>query len=278
MNPRFRPLLILARLLLVLALLLVCCQHKLIYFPRPYSPAMPAAFLKQGGIKIEARTGQGRQVAWLAKPVGGKPAAHLWIVCGGNGTLALELEDVMRDLPAMGDAVLYFDYPGYGECEGASTPGRLRDSLKALVPLAADACGIKREELATRGIVFGHSLGASVALIAAGEFGMKRAVLLSAFTSSMDMASRVIGLPLGFLVTHRFDNVKAMQGMIARDGKIWLLHGADDEIIPIAMGRKLSVVAPQSTTYTELPGVGHNDIFDVAPHAVSAAIFAAREN
>ena len=85
------------------------------------------------------------------------------------------------------------------------------------------------------------------------------------------------GLPLGFLVVHRYDNIQRLQDMAKRGGKVWLLHGAEDEVIPVQMGRILSKTMPGGLSYTELPGVGHNDIFDVAPHAITAAIFAARE-
>jgi hypothetical protein len=250
---------------------LVGCQHKIIYFPRPYDPVVPRAFVSDGGQAIEVKTGQGPQTAWLRLPKS-LPAKRLWIVCAGNASLALEMRDVIEPNLARDDAVLYFDYPGYGACQGSANPARLRESLKAILPIAVKACGIPEGEIPDRVVVFGHSLGAAVGLIAAGEFGLKRAVLVSPFSSSMDMAEVMFGLPLGFIVTHRFDNRKAMAELAARGGKAWIIHGQDDDIIPASMGSELAAIGKEAVRLLILPGAGHNDIFEVAPHAFSEAM------
>lgn len=270
-KPKVRWLVYLLLVPVIPALPLVGCQHKIIYFPRPYAPVVPRAFLGDRGQAIEAKTGQGKQTAWL-RPPPALPANRLWLVCAGNAALALEMRDVIEPNLAVGDAVLYFDYPGYGVNEGSANPRRIRESLKALLPLAAKACGIEGAEMADKVVIFGHSLGAAVGLVAAGEFGLKRAVLVSPFTSSMDMANVMLGLPLGFIVTHRFDNRKGVGEMIQRGGRLWILHGKDDEIIPSAMGAELAALGKDSIRHIELPGAGHNDIFDVAPHAISEAM------
>ena len=269
--PRFRLAISLFLVPVVPLLPIVGCQHKLIYHPRPYNPVQPRAFLSDGGRAIEATTGQGKQTAWLRVPESA-PARRLWLVCAGNASLALDLRDVIEANLAPDDAVLYFDYPGYGGNGGSANPARLRESLRAILPAAASACGLPENEIPDRVLVFGHSLGAAVGLLAAQEFGIRRAVLVSPFTSSMDMAKVMLGLPLGFIVTHRFDNRAAMAGLAARDGKAWILHGADDEIIPSSMGSELAAIGGKTTRLILLPGAGHNDLFDLAPHAVAEAM------
>ena len=250
---------------------LVGCQHKLIYFPRPYEPVETKAFLADGGRPIEARTGQGKQTAWLRLPKS-LPAKRLWLVCAGNASLALEMRHIIEPNLSREDAVLYFDYPGYGGNEGASNPARLRESLKAILPLATQACGIAETEISEKVIVFGHSLGAAVGLIAAHEFGLKRAVLVSPFTSTMDMAKVMLGMPLGFIVTHRFDNRKGVAELAASGGRAWIIHGKDDEVIPAAMGSELAAIGKDAVRLLILPGAGHNDIFALAPHAIAEAM------
>ena len=247
------------------------CQHKLIYFPRPYDPEMPRAFLAERGQSIEVKTGQGRQTAWLRAP-DRLPAKRLWLVCAGNASLALEMRYIIEPNLSREDAVLYFDYPGYGGNEGSTTPARVRKSLKAILPLAAKACDIPESEVPDRVIVFGHSLGAAVGLIASHEFGLKRAVLVSPFTSTMDMAKVMLGMPLGFIVTHRYDNRKAVAELAGRGGRAWIIHGKDDEVIPSAMGSELAAIGKDAVRLILLPGAGHNDIFGLAPHAISEAM------
>lgn len=94
------------------------------------------------------------------------------------------------------DAWLLVDFPGYADCEGSPTPGRIRETLKTVVPLAAGATG--RPDLSDKSHLrfFGHSLGSAACLIAATEFGIQRGVLISPFTSA---ASSMENDPLRFL-------------------------------------------------------------------------------
>jgi len=144
------------------------------------------------------------------------------------------------------------------------------------VPAAATACGLKPGDLPAKGLVLGHSIGAAVALVAADEFGMRRAVLVSPFTSTMDMAKVMTGLPVGWLVRHRFDNRVALRALGQRGGRAWIVHGTVDEVIPVEMGRTLAREFPALVTIREVPDAGHNDIFLVAADAIAAAMAEAR--
>jgi pimeloyl-ACP methyl ester carboxylesterase len=105
----------------------------------------------------------------------------------------------------------------------------------------------------------------SLALIAATEFDIRQGVLLSPFTSTMEMSEVVTGLPLGLLVTHRFDNGARLDEIMARGpANIVILHGTDDEVIPVEMSRKLVRGREKSVRLIEIPGAYHNDI--VAPN------------
>lgn len=263
--------------LLVVAWLafLASCQHRLIYFPRPYRSGVPEVFCKKGGVAVETRTASGRQVSWLLKPKDGTPE-RLWIVCGGNGALALEMEDI-ASFGSSRDAYLFFEYPAYGRCEGKPSPRTIRESLRTTIPAAAGLCGIPASDLPDKGLVFGHSLGAAVGLMGAEEFGIRKVVLVSPFTSTMDMASVMTHLPLGWLVWHRFDNRAGLRGLQQRGGHAWIIHGADDEAIPVRMGRTLAGEFPQTVTFREIPEGHHNDLFDLAPQAITEAMASARD-
>ena len=98
-------------------------------------------------------------------------------------------------------------------------------------------------------------------MIAASEFGIQRGVLLAPFTSTPDMAERIIGLPVGFLVVHRYDNSARLAELRARGpGRVEIIHGTDDEVIPVDMGRILAASIPGTGKLTEIPGGKHNDI------------------
>ncbi|MCU0778582.1 MAG: hypothetical protein MUF86_13085, partial [Akkermansiaceae bacterium] len=198
---------------------------------------------------------------------------NLWIVCGGNGTVALDWSDWLASNAPAEDAWLLVDFPGYGDCEGKPSPGRIRESLKVVVPKAAESVGLTATPDASRLRFFGHSLGAAASLIAAAEFDIRQGVLLSPFTSTMEMSEVVTGLPVGFLVTHRFDNAARLDEIIARGPvRIVILHGTDDEVIPVDMARRLAHGREKSVNLREIQGARHNDIAQAHPELLVRAL------
>ncbi len=257
-------------------LLLVGCQSRLIYHPGPYQNGEPADFIARGGQRLDFTTGEGSQSAWLIPPRDGKRVDHLWIVCSGNFAQALQMESFCRSLPFEGDAFLLVDYPGYGACEGSPHPSRIRDSLRAVIPLAAQRLELDPAEIPERTCVLGHSLGCAAGLIAVEEFGLRRAVLLAPFTSTMEMASVVLRLPLGFLVWHRFDNREGLASLQKQQGRAWIFHGTADNIVPPDMSRTLAKEIADVVTLYEVSGAGHNDLFAVAAGRIIGAMGEAR--
>lgn len=266
-----RFLLIAVLLFACFALLLACSQHRMIYFPRSYHPQVVRGFIESGGQRIHVETSEGTQTAWLLPAVGGN-TRNIWIVCGGNATLGLEWSDRFATWRNPSDAVLFFDYPGYGESEGRAHPNTIRESIAAILPAALDAAGIPPAEASSRVLVFGHSLGASVALMFAIEAGSNRGILLSPFTSTMDMTRVVLGVRMGWLVRHRFDNLEALATLNPEGAQIFVFHGALDREVPPRMSESLYQAHPDIITLTLVDDAGHNNLHHVAAPKVRAAI------
>lgn len=132
---------VLGILTLIPFVLLASCQSKLIYFPRPYKVDEARDWRDlSGGRILDYETSQGKQRAFLQGEL--KAPRRLWIVCGGNGTVALDWSHWFKDRAPAGDAWLLVDYPGYGDCEGKPSPGHIRESLRAVVPFAAKEVGL----------------------------------------------------------------------------------------------------------------------------------------
>ena len=252
-------------------------QHRFIYFPRPLVPAEIAEFVAGGGRPLTFQTSQGTQTAWLQPAAGGLPAERLWIVCAGNASRALDLAFLPDVSELTRDAFLFLDYPGYGNNPGTPHPDTISENLAKAVPLAAAAVGIPVAELPGKGLVFGHSLGAAVALLGAEAWGIRRGVFLTPFTSTMEMSQVVVGLPLGWLVKHRFDNRARLQSLEKREGRAWIFHGSEDEAIPVAMSRALAKEFPGTVIYNEISDGNHNELLDIAGPAIWQAMREARE-
>lgn len=241
-------------------LFLIACQSKLIYHPRPYGPGATEEWRRNtSGKPIDYTTSQGRQRAFLQGNL--KSPRNLWIFCGGNGSLALDWAEWLQIHAPAEDAWLLVDFPGYGDCQGSPTPGRIRENLQAAVPFALCEIGWSEKQSAGRLRFFGHSLGSAACMIAATEFGIQRGVLISPFTSTMDMSRHLTGLPLGPLVWHRFDNSARLAELAARgSGKVIIFHGDDDESIPVAMSRTLANQRKDVVSLIEIAGGRHNTL------------------
>lgn len=254
--------------------LIAGCQSKLIYFPRPYASGTAERWQREcPGKTIDYTSSQGRQRAFLQGRL--ESPRNLWVVCGGNGTVALDWSDWLKSNGPDQDAWLLVDFPGYGDSEGSPSPGRIRENLATAVPLAWKELGFSGNPDPQRLRYFGHSLGSAATLIAASDFQIRRGLLISPFTSTMDMCREVTGLPLGFLVWHRFDN-SARLAELAKlgEGKVTILHGSDDEVIPIEMGRKLASQHSSIVRLIEIPGGRHNTIQEQHADIVSRALIA----
>lgn len=259
-------------LVLIPAALLTGCQSKILYYPRPYPPGVAAKWSADTrGKCLDFTTSQGRQRAFL---LGNRATPkRLWLVCGGNGTVVLEWSPWLRAHASQDDAWLLVDFPGFGDCEGSPNPSRIRETLAKAVPLAAAELGWSLPQDAGKLRFFGHSLGGAACLIAAADFQIQRGVLLAPFTSTMDMARVVVGLPVGFLVWHRFDNTARLGELAARGpGKVVILHGTQDEVIPVTMSHSLAASYPDLITFREIPDCHHNDVQEREPGALSAAL------
>jgi pimeloyl-ACP methyl ester carboxylesterase len=262
MRRLLRPFCLASLMLIALpVLVMVSCQHKLIYVPRSYPQTHDAQWIHHtGGKVLSCHTSEGRQQAYLFRPRPQLAPRRLWLVCGGNATLATEWTSFMKNEAPLEDAYLLIDYPGYGHNEGKASPEKIRESLRQLVPLAAAELAWDEAQMRSITRIFGHSLGCAVALLAAEEFSLRRGVLIAPFTSTMDMSREWIGLDVGFLVLHRFDNRKALQ-RISTDpqARIHLLHGSKDGVIPAEMSCQLHRIAPPRFPLTLCENCGHND-------------------
>jgi pimeloyl-ACP methyl ester carboxylesterase len=109
-------------------------------------------------------------------------------------------------------------------------------------------------------VLVGHSLGSSVAAEMALRGHAARLVLLSPYTSVVDMARSVAFLlPVGLLVRDRYDTLAKTPRL---DLPVLIVHGARDGVVPAAMGRRLGECL-RNARVEIIPDGGHNDLFDL---------------
>jgi pimeloyl-ACP methyl ester carboxylesterase len=180
--------------------------------------------------------------------------------------------DALRDA---GYAVLAVDYRGWGE----STPivpsedTIVADARQAYAELA------RRQPSPRRRVLFGHSMGSAVAVTLASELHRGRdyaaLVLESAFTSMPDVAGAAgfWGSIGAWITTLSFDSLSRI-GRV--DAPIVMMHGTDDDTVPIDLGRRLRDAAPPGVQWIEIPGGRHSNLHRVAAPTYQATMRALR--
>ncbi len=156
-----------------------------------------------------------------------------------------------------GARTLAFDYSGYGGNEGRPSEEEVyRDGLAAYDHLVAEGV------TAGRIVLYGESLGGAVALKVASERPVAGVVLQAPFASLASLARRLYSwLPLAaVLVRGDFPNAERVRRLTV---PVLVVHGTEDEVIPLAEGHALHAAAPPGSELLPIEGAGHNDLFEV---------------
>ncbi len=255
--------------------MLFALQHRMIYFPRRYSPLVFEQ-LGNRALQIHYKTDQGEQTAFYlpprSLPMTPKPAP-VWLIFGGNASLALDWLTFGETFPDKSAHFLLIDYPGFGACQGSPSPQTIDASSVAALNALAQHLHTDKDILERNLNVLGQSIGAAAGLLFAVKHPVRRVVLLSPFTNMMDMARLSVGQPLCFLLRHRYDNTARIHQLQGREQppQIFIIHGDADEVIPVGMSRQLATMFPD-LRYKEIVGAKHNDIMDTARSVVLSAM------
>lgn len=241
----------------------------MMYFPSAYRPVEREAFKREGLVELSYKTSQGDQLAFYKPPEGA--AKRIWIVFSGNGARSTDYRDIANH-PHHG--YLFIDYPGYGANAGKPSPKRIDASVDAAIVALAAHLKLEEAQVKSQLAAFGHSLGCAVALRAAERHEIKRIVLVSPFTTMKEMAGIAVGRLLSNVVTHRYDNVKAMAALATHDPKpqVVIFHGTKDDIVPARMGKALADAHPEFAQWRPIEGADHNGIVGDHLPTITAAM------
>jgi len=246
----------------------------MLYHPRPYDASYATA-LPADGFELHFKTLAGEQVAfYLPRDSGTQLPERIWVAFCGNGSLALDWVWLIAQGRHVGDAFLLIDYPGYGKSEGYATIASTRTTADRALDALASHLGVSEETIEPRLNVIGHSWGTAVALDFATRHPVQRAVLIAVFTTLREEAATMVGRPLSHLLIENYDNRTCLRELTRRSPppKIDIFHGADDDTIPIRMGRELAQSFPAFVTFHLVPGGDHVSVIAKAANEILAAM------
>jgi pimeloyl-ACP methyl ester carboxylesterase len=248
-----------------LVAVLLLFQSRFIYFPLRYSNAQLRNAKSIGTQEIRFQTSQGNQTAFFWRTENSATAPeNLWLVFGGNGDLALSWLNLVEAFPSPSIGFLLVDYPGYGICQGKPNPRTIFENSERALQTLVQQKGWTAEADAL--CVLGHSLGGAVALQFAARHSVRKIVIVSTFTTMEEMVRNQIGITLGPLLRHRFDNISSLETILSQNRvpEIAIFHGQSDDIIPLRMGAALAELNQSRIKFAAIPEAGHNNIIQKA--------------
>lgn len=249
MQVMMKLVLVLAGTYMFVAVAAFIAQRKLMYFPDP-TRVPPSNFALTGVEERVLDTPDGaRLVAWYGRADVGRPT--LLYFHGNAGNLANRAERV-RKYQSRGLGIFMLSYRGYSGSTGAPTErANVADAKLAYEALVAD--GVAPEDI----ILYGESLGSGIAVQLAAEMPVAGLILDAPYTSIVDVAVGAYPyFPVrGFL----FDRYETMRYLPSVDAPLLVIHGEDDEVIPVAMGRAVYAAANGPKEIVTFPGARHSD-------------------
>lgn len=237
-------------------------QSSLIYYPEAAGRDLVAT-PEQIGLPfedVELITGdQVRLHGWFIPS--DNPRGTLLFFHGNAGNISHRLDSIAI-FNRMNLDVFIIDYRGYGQSEGrVSEAGTYLDAEAAWAYLV-ETRGIDAGKI----IVFGRSLGASIAAWLASRQRPAALILESSFSSVPSMAQRLYPfLPVKWLARFSYDTRQYVSRIAC---PLLVVHSRNDEIIPYAEGRLVFDAAPTDKQFLDIRG-GHNDGFLVTGRAYS---------
>jgi uncharacterized protein len=240
-------------------------QRKLIFMPAPASAAslQRQAFQADGvdDVWIELRSAASGKPArlhalWLAHP---EPAAPVLLYLHGARRNVGDSLFRIRNMQALGFAVLAVDYRGFGQSS---------DELPSEAMVYEDARAawewLARRHPRRDRYIFGHSLGGAIAVQLASEVDDAKGMIVEGSFTSIPAVVKTMRwgwLPLGPLITQRFDAAEKI-------GKIkvpvLVVHGDSDTLIRPELGRELFERATAPKRFVLVEGGTHYNTNSIA--------------
>jgi len=179
------------------------------------------------------------------------------LFCHGNGGNIMHRLDTINLLQNMGLNSFIFDYRGYGKSAGKPTEAGTYLDARAAYDWLVQAKGVPAERI----IIFGRSLGGSIAAHLAGQVAARGLVVESTFTSYPDIGAKFYPyMPVRLFARYRY-NTRAHLSRVRCP--VLLMHSPDDELVPFEFGVQLFDAANEPKQFVKLIG-GHNDSFLVS--------------
>lgn len=228
--------------------MLLSIQRDLIFYPEKLSPDYQyqfnsifeeVTFNPEYNVKINA--------LWFRKE---KPCGVIIFFHGNAGSLS-SWGNIGDMLSIYNYDVLIFDYRGYGKSTGEVTEENM----------FSDSEFIYKEVLKSysenRIILYGKSIGSGPASFLVSQFSPKALILEAPFYNFTELARNHLPMVPSFLLQFKFKNNLYLEKYT---GPVFIIHGTEDEVVPIEHSEKLFKSLTTVKRFVRVPGGHHNDL------------------
>jgi len=233
-------------ILLTYGTLLTCVyrfQRRLQYFPTHRD-----AEGRGSSLFSPWKSSSGKFLGYMRKPSGLSRGAILFF--HGNGGEAIDRE-WLAELVLPSYHLFLAEYPGYGANPGEATEA-------AIFQFAETQLSAVHEVSQLPITLVGESLGTGVASYVASQPFVVKLILISPFTSALDVARLAYPfLPVSLLMKDRFESSRYLAPVKV---PLMVIHGTNDDVVPISLGRELFEKFAGPKRLLEIPGASHNDM------------------
>jgi fermentation-respiration switch protein FrsA (DUF1100 family) len=240
--------------LLTCALISVCfwllsgCVSRLIYYPERDIRGVPADHgLAYECVDLKTKDGVTLSGWWI-------PACKqrgVVLFCHGNaGNVSYRLDSILI-FNRLGLSTFIFDYRGYGKSGGRPSEEGTYLDAEAAWHYLLQTRRIPQEDI----IIFGRSLGGSIAAWLAQDHQPRILIVESSFTSLPNMVKdRFPWIPAMLVGHYQYDTRQYLQ---KAQCPVLIIHSRDDELIPFRQGQELYEVAKWPKAFLDISG-SHN--------------------
>ena len=202
-------------------------------------------------VTLKSGTGD-RLFSWYGRASISRPTV---LYLHGNGGSVSTRHGIQKRFLDKGYGVFMLGYPGYGGSEGAPSETALVEAAHIAYHHLISS-GISAEKI----IIFGESLGSSVATQLAASVAASAVVLAAPMHSIREIAQdQYPFLPINLLLKDPFLTFEHIGDV---EEPILVFHGSEDQSIPIESGKRLFALANEPKQFHTIEGAGHNNLFD----------------
>jgi alpha-beta hydrolase superfamily lysophospholipase len=195
---------------------------------------------------IKVRTADG--VILPAMHLPNSQAAYTVLFSHGNAEDIRDVAPQLNEIREAGFAVFAYDYRGYGTGNGVPTEDNAYQDIDAAYSYLTGTLGVAPGRI----IAYGRSLGGGPSVDLASRKPLAGLIVESTFVTAFRVRTHIAILP--------FDKFRNIDKIADVRAPVLVMHGVDDEIIPLWHGRALFERAREPKLALWVEHAGHNDV------------------